>query len=268
MPQAHLKHSERGGGSPACAAYCSGKQLSSTSVVWKASRQRGRTLLSENSQPALELQTGISTLPSFQGAFGGQVKHGTTLEALLRSYFAGHIINDAACTWCSLKWTVLEHSRAPAAQPLRARPVHIHEQSAACRLQSREQDATDSTTPAELQQTALAPDSMHAPGIHELQATQQEAQAAFTSTSMLDMGVHAAQKIHQEPEAAAEPAGAHSRGLLEQCVEGSAPLPEVDVESLASQAGLPWVERRGPLLTRMLIAQAPEVLGSQPFPAL
>ena len=59
-----------------------------------------------------------------------------------------------------------------------------------------------------------------------------------------------------------------SRELLERCVESSAPLPEADVEGLARQAGLPWVERRGPLLTRTLIAQAPEVSGSQCFPAL
>ena len=59
-----------------------------------------------------------------------------------------------------------------------------------------------------------------------------------------------------------------SRMLLERCVKGLAPLPEADVESMARQAGLPWVQRRGPLLMRTLIARAPEVSGSQHFPAL
>ena len=218
----------------------------------------------------MELQDCIRTLPSFQGAFGGQVKHGTTLEALLRSHFAGQIINDAACTWCSLKWTVLEHRQAAAGQPA-APLVRAQGQSSACHLQSPEQDATDSTTAAALQQTAQAasaPAGMHAPGGYDNQLDQQEAQAASASTSMHDMGVQNAQKVHKEPEAAAVPAGMRSRGLLERCVEGSAPLPEADMESMARQAGLRWVERRGPLLMRTLIAQAPEVSGSQHFPAL
>ncbi len=47
--------------------------------------------------------------------------------------------------------------------------------------------------------------------------------------------------------------------LLEQCLQGSAPLPEADVESIARRAGLCWVQRRVNLLTRSLIARAPKV---------
>ena len=143
--------------------------------------------------------------------------------------------------------------------------MHITRKALSKMLQS---DGTMAAALQQAAQTASATASMHAPDVCEIETTQQEAQAAFASASMHDMDVHGPQIIHKKPEAAAAPAGMRYRGLLERCVEGSAPLPEADVESLARQAGLLWVERRGPLLMRTLIAQAPEVSGSQRFLAV
>ena len=198
------------------------------------------------------LQSGLCL--SFQGAFGGQVKHGTTLEALLRSHFAGQIINDAACAWCSLKWTVLEHRQAAAGQPA-APLVRAQGQSGACHLQSPEQDATDSTTAAALQQTAQAasaPAGMHAPGGYDysrLSWTSRKLRQHLHLPACMTWACRMPRRFIRSLRHAAVPAGMRSRGLLERCVEGSAPLPEADVESMARQAGLRWVERRGPLLT-------------------
>ena len=165
---------------------------------------------------------------------------------------------------------MLEHRRAAAVRPA-APLVRAPGQRGACHLQSPEQDATDSTMAAALRQaaqTASAPAATKVSDLLKVESTQRGATSASASTSMRDTGVRGGRKIHKEPKAAAAPAGVHSRGLLERCVESSAPLPEADVESLARQAGLAWVERRGPLLTRTFIAQAPEVSASQQLPAL
>ena len=62
----------------------------------------------------------------------------------------------------------------------------------------------------------------------------------------------------QQPEAAVSASSADAR-LLEGCLRGACPLPEADVEGAAKRAGLCWVQRRGTLLTRNLIARVPPV---------
>ncbi|CAL5221734.1 g3983 [Coccomyxa viridis] len=48
--------------------------------------------------------------------------------------------------------------------------------------------------------------------------------------------------------------------LLGGCLRGACPLPEAEVQSMAERAGMRWVQRRGTLLARTLIAQTPQVL--------
>ena len=62
----------------------------------------------------------------------------------------------------------------------------------------------------------------------------------------------------RQPELAAGADGADAR-LLEGCLRGACPLPDADVQSMAERAGMRWLQRRGTLLARTLIAQAPQV---------
>lgn len=53
--------------------------------------------------------------------------------------------------------------------------------------------------------------------------------------------------------------------LLGGCLRGACPLPEAEVQSMAERAGMRWVQRRGTLLARTLIAQTPQVCVQAPI---
>ena len=209
-----------------------------------------------------------------QGAFGCQVKPGATLQGLLRSHSAAHIIQDAVCAWCSLTWTLLGHQRSTDAQ--QSLPVASldsadgdwsHRDS-----QAGSQELPKAASCGEQCACSGSPQQGEQPSAEESSScVSQPSTHQGTGPSMPSMPSIASHQ-HQQPAAVdSGPSGSlpsmhlgtgsgmDAMRLLERCLHGSVPLPEADVESMAKRAGLCWVQSRGPLLTRTLIAQAPKV---------
>ena len=226
-----------------------------------------------------------------QGVLGNQVRPGNSLDALLRSHFAANSIQDAVCTWCSMKWTLLEHQQnvhqRSSATLCHPRSTSTNQQGSASQADSSPGDHLEPQPPckpcnpreadhkqpesscehcaqckAPEQQLQLATSASSA-DVEQLsdsrQGLAQLSNAVEDSSAQVPCQHTANGKapVQQPPSAA----GASSAGvrLLEGCLQGACPLPEADVQSMAERAGMRWVQRRGTLLARTLIAQAPQV---------
>ena len=208
------------------------------------------------------------------------------------------------CTWCSLKWTLLEHHRTTqrldagsthteAAQKdgqttehsphtgntgnILMHNAHTDQHQPASHTDSPTQHCQTSqppgkhcisdTAPQPLSPSAMSVGSANMHSLEECMHGSAGHQAASQADSL--------PQHHQEPQPpqeearcdsasqqqdkAAKSAYARDLQLLEGCLQASAPLPEAEVESMAGEAGMRWVQRRGMLLSRTLIAQPPQV---------
>lgn len=236
-----------------------------------------------------------------QSAFGSQAKPGTTLEALLSSHFAAHIIQDAVCTWCSLKWTLLEHHRttqrldagsihaeiaqkdgqttqhSPHSGNILMHNAHTDQHQPASHTDSLTQHCQTSKPPSKQCSSDTAPQPLSSSAVsagsgdmHLLEECM-HGSAGHQAASQAD----SLPQQHREPQPPQEESGCDSASqeqdqasksatirdlqLLEGCLQSSAPLPEAELESMACEAGMRWVQRRGMLLCRTLIAQPPQV---------
>lgn len=227
---------------------------------------------------------------------GSQARPGITLDNLLGSHFAAHPIQDAVCSWCSLKWTLLEDQQSTDKTP----DIWMHQTESNDTHQRRAASHPDGVPRyhrAASHEPASPAASSHQPfkppcvecehGRAPEQASQLAAAACSAAVQrlngrrqsldpLLEAGVNAMTAVPRQqtassrapvrqPELAAGAGGADAR-LLEGCLLGTCPLPEADVQSMAERAGMPWVQRRGTLLARTLIAQAPQVSASHGRP--
>ena len=230
-------------------------------------------------------------LAAMQGVLGSQAKPGTSLDAVLQSHFAAQPIHDAICTWCSLKWTLLEHRQIDKERPHTPLP---HPGSTSTGQQRSESHA--SSAPQDHKEPRLCGSSASDAAAHqgpelpcaecehsrapEPVVQQQTANACNADAQLLygcaqgpappvEAGVDSLAQLPgqrcacgttpvQQPQPASGASNADVR-LLEGCLRGACPLPEADVEGMARRAGMRWVQRRGTLLTRTLIARAPQV---------
>ena len=226
-----------------------------------------------------------------QGVLGNQVKPGSSLDALLRSHFAAHTIQEAVCTWCSLKWTLLEHQQdvdqRPSASLRHPGSINTDQQNSASQEASIPKDHLEpqlpcqpcnpseadpkypkvpceqhahSRTPEQQPRLALSASSIDVEPLGaSKQGLAQLPEADVDSMAQLPCQHNSCSKAPvQQPQGAAISSCADVR-LLEGCLLGTCPLPEADVQSMAERAGMRWVQRRGTLLARTLIAQAPQV---------
>ena len=209
-----------------------------------------------------------------QGAFGCQVKPGATLQGLLRSHSAAHIIHDAVCAWCSLKWTLSggqcnrdTQQSLPVASLNSAHRKWSHIDSQAdCQHLPKAASCSEQRACSGLPQQGEQPSAEESSCCVSQPSTHQE--TGPSRPSIRSIASH-----HQQQPTAVDSGpcgsvpsmyqctgpGIDAMRLLERCLQGSAPLPDADVENMAKRAGLCWVQRRGTLLTRTLIVQAPKV---------
>ncbi len=223
-----------------------------------------------------------------QGVLGCQAKPGITVDVLLRNHFAAYPIQDAVCTWCSMKWTLLEHQQSIKEGLHRALPpTNTNQQRSESHTDSAPQDHREPQPPC----GPTAPDTaahqgpeLHCPECERGEAPEQQAQRAVSTCSadvqllqgcargpVLPVEAETGSRAQlpgqrcacgkapmQQPQPGPCASSADAR-LLEGCLQGTCPLPEADVECMARRAGMRWVRRRGTLLARSLIARAPQV---------
>lgn len=153
---------------------------------------------------------------------------GTKLERhVLPAFFASDLVHDAVCTHCSLKATL--------------------------------QQAPDPVIPPKNGGTTAAkgPSLVHASGqglscVSQLSTEVGSGSAVESRGSLSGTG-----SVNSGPGRDATPLNRLER--LQGLLGVSCPVPECDYNDLVRENGLDWVELRAPLLTRTVIARAPQV---------
>ncbi|BDA43125.1 probable ubiquitin carboxyl-terminal hydrolase 27 at N-terminal half [Coccomyxa sp. Obi] len=176
------------------------------------------------------------TLPTVEGRWGPVLKPGMTLHHALATYFSRDLVQDAVCTHCSLRATL---EQAPPA-------INMH---TAC--QPSPWLPTHADGPPQTMDSPPASVSPTSQGAVEKDADACAFPAARGGNSFSYEGVSRGSGI----EGAAEKL-VRLRGLL----HGGCAPPDCDYMQLAAEVGLPWSERRAPLLTRAVLARSPQVL--------
>lgn len=181
-----------------------------------------------------------------QGRWEPFLKPGTMLHQALAAYFARDLVQDAVCAYCSLRATLQQAPVRPAAQ----RPSECTTSPTA--ISAAEGDAKeDSAEEDRYSRGALSVSGRGEQGGAEEGAAEEDRipQVASSVSGGVEQGSEGAQ------------AAAEKLARLQGLLLGGCAAPECDYAQLASEGGLTWEERRGPLLTRTTIARAPQVRG-------
>ena len=147
------------------------------------------------------------------------MKPGTTLHHALAAYFARDLIQEAVCTYCSLRTT------------LQQAPVRSAAHS--------------------LLESTVSPIATR--------AAQGGAENSAAKDDRGSIGASIVSRGGEQGDEGSQEAAAQKLVRLQGLLRGSCAAPECDYAQLAADAGLHWEERRGPLLTRATIARAPQV---------
>ncbi len=180
-----------------------------------------------------------------QGPWGPVLKPGATLHHALATYFSRDLVQDAVCTHCSLRATLEQAPLAidihSATQPSARLPAHAN-------------------GPSKIMDTPLATSSSTSQDGTEGQENANAClfHAARGSDNYSFEGLSRGGRVERAAEKLAQ-----LRGLL----RGGCVLPDCDYVQLAAEVGLPWSERRAPLLTRTVLARSPQVCKLHCMPA-
>ena len=213
-----------------------------------------------------------------QGRWEPFLKPGTMLHQALAAYFARDLVQDAVCAFCSLRATLQQAPVRPAAQRPSESTTSPTAISAAEQGDAKEGSAEEdrysrgalsvsrrgeqggaeegaANEDGDLR-GALCVGEGEQQGSEGAQAADaQEGAAEEDRASQVASSVSGGEEQGSEGAQAAAEKLARLQGLL----LGGCAAPECDYAQLASEGGLIWEERRGPLLTRTTIARVPQV---------